>query len=48
MIQFIQSSGGAASFYSNHNSIARPHWTDVEDYLEGNIDFVELKRRLGC
>jgi len=37
-----------SEFYSNHNSIARPKWKDVEKYLKGEIDFVELKRRLGC
>ena len=48
MIQFIQNHNGNATFYSNHNTIARPHWSDVEEYLKGNIDFMELKRRLGC
>ncbi|MBK8711317.1 MAG: hypothetical protein IPL97_05540 [Niastella sp.] len=48
MIQFIQNNNGSATFYSSHNTIARPHWTDVEDYLKGDIDFMELKRRLGC
>lgn len=47
MIQFIQNHGGLATFYSNHNTIARPKWSDVEEYLKGNIDFPELKRRLG-
>ncbi len=48
MIQFIKNNGGSASFYSNKNTIARPHWSDVEDFLMGKIDFPELKRRLGC
>lgn len=48
MIKFIQDQHGVASFYSNHQTIARPKWNDVEDYLKGNIDFPELKRRLGC
>ncbi|MBK8711318.1 MAG: hypothetical protein IPL97_05545 [Niastella sp.] len=48
MIQYIHDNGGAASFYSNHNSTARPKWGDVEEYLKGHIDFPELKRRLGC
>ncbi len=48
LIQFIHDNGGSASYYSNHNSIARPKWADVEEYLKGNIDFTELKRRLGC
>ena len=48
MIKFIQNHTGSATFYSNHNTIARPHWTDVEDYLKGYIDFGELKRGLGC
>ena len=48
MIQYIHDNGGAASYYSNHNSVARPKWTDVEEYLKGHINFVELKGRLGC
>ena len=48
MIQYIHDNGGAASFYSNHNSTARPKWGDVEEYLKGHIDFPELKRRFGC
>ena len=48
MIQFIQNHSGSATFYSNHNTIARPKWSDVEEYLKGIIDFTELKRRLGC
>ncbi len=48
MIQFIQQNNGSATFYSNRNTTARPHWEDVEDYLKDNIDFRELKRRLGC
>lgn len=49
MIQFIQNHSGAAAFYSNHNTIARPKWAEVDDYLRGIIkDFLELKRRLGC
>ena len=48
MIQFIQTNNGSATFYSSHNTIARPKWSDVEEYLKGSIDFTELKRRLGC
>lgn len=48
MMKFIQDNSGAATFYFNRNITARPRWSDVEDYLKGNIDFVELKRRLGC
>lgn len=48
IIQFIQKKSGAASLYSKHNTIARPHWADVEEYLKDNIDFPELNRRLGC
>lgn len=48
MVQFIQNNNGSASFYSNHNTTARPYWSDVEEYLKGIIDFPELKRRLGC
>ena len=48
MIQFIQDHSGTASLYSSRNAIARPRWDDVEEYFKGNIDFPELKRRLGC
>lgn len=48
MIQFIQANGGSASFYSKKNTIARHRWSDMEDFLKGDIDFPELKRRLGC
>lgn len=48
MIQFSQDNNGSATFYSNHNTIARPQWADVAEYLHGDFDFVELKRRLGC
>lgn len=48
MIQFIQDNSGSATFYSKHNTIARPKWSDVEEYLMGHFDFIELKRRLGC
>lgn len=45
---YSSDNNGSASFYSNHNSIARPRWSDVEKYLRGDFDFIELKRRLGC
>jgi len=48
MVNFIGDHGGVSSFYSNHNTIARPKWNDVEDYLMGTINFIELKTRLGC
>ena len=48
MIQFIQGNEGTSSYYSNHNSIARPKWKDVEKYLKEDFDFIELKRRLRC
>ena len=39
---------GQAEFYSQRSIIARPKWSDVEDYLKGIIDFAELKAKLGC
>ncbi|MEO9144145.1 MAG: hypothetical protein ABI237_01185 [Ginsengibacter sp.] len=48
MISFIKKNGGDATFYSQKEYKARPYWDQVEEYLKGNIDFPELKRRLGC
>lgn len=47
-IDFITHNGGSATYYSKQKITARPEWTDVEKYLQGRIDFTELKRRLGC
>jgi hypothetical protein len=46
MIQFIIDNGGQSEKYKQIK--ARPKWEDVKDYLLGNCDFAELKRRLGC
>lgn len=48
MAKFINDNTGTASFYSKAQIIARPKWDEVKEYLKGNIDFLELKRRLGC
>jgi hypothetical protein len=48
MINHIIATGGQATFYTNHNAIARPKWADVQQYLNGNITLAELKRRMGC
>ena len=46
MIKYINTNGGQAM--QQVPIIARPNWDDVKDYLQGKIDFTELKRRLGC
>ena len=49
MITFINNNGGhAATFSGLPDYTARPDWTDVDLYLKKQIDFAELKRRLGC
>jgi hypothetical protein len=48
MINYINSHGGQAGFYSNKHTIARPDWNAVKDYLQGDIDLQTLKQRLGC
>jgi hypothetical protein len=48
MAAFIIANGGEATFYTPKNIKARPKWDDVEQFLKGEIDFNELKRRLGC
>jgi len=48
MINFINSRGGQASFYTRKNTIARPKWSDVSDFLKGLISIEQLKQRLGC
>ena len=46
MVKYINTNGGQAM--QQVPIIARPNWDDVKDYLQGKIDFTELKRRLGC
>jgi len=46
MVSYINANGGQA--VQQAPVIARPNWNDVKDYLQGKIDFTELKRRLGC
>jgi hypothetical protein len=48
MINFINTNGGSATYYSRKTIIARPKWNDVKDYLMGLISFEVLKQRLGC
>ena len=48
MVAFILANGGDAEFYSPKNIKARPKWDDVEMFLKNQIDYPELKRRLGC
>lgn len=48
MVSFIIANGGNAEFYSPKNIKARPNWDEVEMVLKDQIDFNELKRRLGC
>jgi hypothetical protein len=48
MINYINANGGQATSYSNPKIIARPNWSDVQEYLNGAIDLAELKRRMGC
>ena len=48
LIAFINNQGGQASYYNNHQTIARPKWNDVKKYLRGEIDFNQLKVLLGC
>ena len=48
MINYINAHGGQASYYSKKSYIARPDWGIVEDYLNGNITYAQLKQKIGC
>ncbi len=48
LVSFINTQGGVASSYSPKEHISRPNYTDVEEYLKGNISIIVLKNRLGC
>lgn len=48
MINFINSHGGQATFYTRKNIIARPKWKDAGDFLRGYISIEQYKQRLGC
>jgi hypothetical protein len=48
MLTFIAQHGGTASKFNPSEYISRPKWSDVEDYLKGNIDLPTLKSRTGC
>jgi hypothetical protein len=49
LISFINSNGGAANYPSvDAEFTSLPNWADVEAYLKKQIDYPELKRRLGC
>jgi hypothetical protein len=49
MVNFINTHGGTANKFSGLSDFtARPNWSDVEQFLKKQIDYAELKRRLGC
>lgn len=48
MAQFIVDNGGHAEYYSNRSIKARPKWKEVDKFLMGQFDYLELKRRPGC
>jgi len=41
-------SGGAASYYSQKNYIARPYWDSVEKYLRGEISSQQMLIKVQC
>ena len=48
MIEFINQNGGSASLGNPLNIKARIDFSDVEMFLRKDIDFANLKLRLGC
>ncbi len=48
MINYINTHGGHAEFYSKKSYIARPDYNLVKDYLEGRISLAQLKSKIGC
>ncbi len=48
MLNYINANGGNAGHYVNKNTIARPKWNLVDDYLNGRITLKQLKQRIGC
>lgn len=49
LLNFINSHGGSANKFSGlPDLVVRPDWSDVEQYLKKQIDYQELRRRLGC
>ena len=48
MLDFVNQNGGVAEFYGPKNIKARPRYDYIEQFLFNQIDFDELKRKLGC
>ena len=48
MINYINLHGGQANYYKQKSYIARPDYSLVQDYLNGNITLDALKSKIGC
>ncbi len=48
MIKFIEANDGEAKKYSQPQIILRTGYEDVVKYFRGEIDILELRKRLGC
>jgi hypothetical protein len=48
MMMFINANGGNATYYSNNETILRPYWFTIKQYLRNEISLEQLRNLLGC